>query len=59
VPILFDKFREKDQPLTKCGLFPVKTVLKSQLCQPFVMQGVILLGIFLVQLPFTSSPAVW
>jgi hypothetical protein len=29
---LFDKFREKDQPLTKCGLFLVKTVLKSQFC---------------------------
>jgi hypothetical protein len=28
-PILFDKFHDKDQPLTKCGLFLDKTVLKS------------------------------
>jgi hypothetical protein len=58
-PILFDKFCKKDQPLTKCGLFPVKTVLKSEFCQPFVMEGVVWLGIFLVQLPFISHPAVY
>jgi hypothetical protein len=58
VSMLFDKFSEKGHPLTKCDLFPVKTVLKSQFCQPFVMQGVVLLGIFLVQLPFISDPAV-
>jgi hypothetical protein len=57
--MLFDKFREKNQPLTKCGLFPVKTVLKSQFCQQFVMQVVVRLGIFLVQLPFISHPAVY
>jgi hypothetical protein len=39
VPMLFEKLPEKDQTLTKCGTFPVKTVLKSHLCQPFVMQG--------------------
>jgi hypothetical protein len=39
--VLFEKFSEKDHPLARCGMFPVKTVLKSHLCQPFVVQGVI------------------
>jgi hypothetical protein len=57
--MLFNKSREKYQPLTKCGLFLVKTVLKYQLCHPFVIQEVVLLGIFLVKLPFISHPAVY
>jgi hypothetical protein len=40
-------------------MFPVKTVPKTQLYQPFAMQGVVLLGIFLVMLPLISHPTVY
>jgi hypothetical protein len=52
--MLFEKIREKDQPLTKCGMFPVKTVLKSQFCQPFVMQGGVRLVILFVDHPASA-----
>jgi hypothetical protein len=57
--MFFEKLREKDQSLTKCGLFLVNIVLKSQLCQPSVIHGVVRLGIFLVQMSFSSHPAVY
>jgi hypothetical protein len=58
VTMLFENVPEKCHHLIKCGLFLFNTVLKSQFCQTFVIQGGVWLGIFLVQLPFVYHPAV-